>query len=413
MNLHRPHDAPSDRRFDWSVTRLLAGCLGLLFISGCTTAPRREAAEGKLVQTRVAALPAQIVSNFFLVEAEQADGKTARFMIDTGSTANLVSSDLATRMGQRDRTRARRTVQVRSANGGEVSLEQVTLRRLQLGAARFERVPALVYDFGDLSAHLGVRIDGLIGFPLFHDTRLTLEYLQSRLVLTPHSIAASSLAGPAASDSPLSFNNEQGAPLVPVQMGNESFVVLIDSGSDGALNLNPAGLHPRFLFGPRSGTVVSSLAGDRLQLAGRLGQNVLIGSHTITHPIVDLTDQLSSIGGEILRHFNLTFDQRNNTVVFSRPVDGAVLMEPRRSTGLSLVRSPIYWRVMAVIEDSPSTNLGVRPGDLIIRINGEPVARWGLDRYAKLLASAAKVTYTFLTGSREFDLEIQVFELVP
>ncbi|MDP2138618.1 MAG: aspartyl protease family protein [Candidatus Didemnitutus sp.] len=413
MNHQRPHDAPDDRRFDWSGARLLAGCLGLLLISGCATGSRREATEGRLVQTQVAALPAQIVSNFFLVEAVQADGRPARFIIDTGSTANLVSIDLATRLGQRDRARARRTVQVRSANGGEVSLEQVTLRRLQLAAARFERVPALVFDFGDLSAHLGVRIDGLIGFPLFHDTRLTLEYLQARLVLTPHSIATSFPADPTASDSPLSFNNEQGTPLIPVQMGNESFVALVDSGSDGALNLNPAGLHPRFLFGPRSGTVVSSLAGDRRQLAGRLGQDVLIGSHTITQPIVDLTDQLSSIGGEILRHFNLTFDQRNNTVVFSRPVDGAVVMEPRRSTGLSLVRAPIYWRVMAVIEDSPSTHLGVRAGDLIVRINGEPVDRWGLDRYATLLASAAKVTYTFLAGTREFDLEIPVFELVP
>ncbi len=413
MKLPRPLDAPSDRRFDWSVARLLAGCLGLLFISGCTTAPRRETTEGKLVQTQVAVLPAQIVANFFVVEAVQADGQAARFIIDTGSTANLVSGDLATRLGQRDRDRVRRTVQVRSANGGEVSLEQVTLRRLQLDAARFESVPALVYDFGDLSAHLGVRIDGLIGFPLFHDTRLKLEYLQARLVLTPHSIATPSPVGPEASDAPLSFNNEQGTPLVPVQMGNESFVVLVDSGSDGALNLNPAGLHPLFLFGPRSGTVVSSLAGERRQLAGRLGQDVLIGSHTITQPIVDLTDQLSSIGGEILRHFDLTFDQRNNTVVFSRPVDGAVVMEPRRSTGLSLVRSPIYWRVMAVIEDSPSTHLGVRAGDLIVRINGEPVARWGLDRYAALLASAAKVTYTFLAGTREFDLEIPVFALVP
>jgi hypothetical protein len=335
-----------------------------------------------------------------------------RFLVDTGSTATVVSQGLAKAIGQKERNAAKRTVPVRSANDGEITLETVTLKRLQLGEAKFDRVAALVYDFEELSAHLGVTIDGLIGFPVFRDALLTLDYPNAKLIVAPlrPGAAVPHSSGRAAV---IAFNNEQGTPFIPVQLGNESFVVLVDSGSDGGLQLNPVGLHPRFAFGPRAGTLVSSISGDRAQQVGRLGQNLLIGLHVVEQPVVDVTDQLSSIGGELLRHFAVTFDQRRNYATFTRDTDGPVRIDARRSTGLSFSRSPAYWRVMRIVPDTPTTQLGVQQGDLVVRINGEPVASWNYERYATLLASAAKITYTFLTGTREFDVEIPVFELVP
>jgi hypothetical protein len=304
-------------------------------------------------------------------------------------------------------------VQVRSANGGQTVLEAIILRRLSLGESHFERVPALVFDFTDLSSHLGLQIDGIIGFPLFRNTLLTMDYPGARLVIAPYPATFAPAPRQTPRVSTVAFNNQQGTPLIPIQMGNESFVVLIDSGSDGSLSLNPVGLHPRFAHGPRVGTIVSSLQGDRRQLTGRLSQNVLIGAHTIEQPIVDLTDQLSSIGGELLRHFILTFDQRRNQVTFTHDAEGPVSMEPRRHTGLSFARAPVYWRVLTVIPDTPTAALKVQAGDLCIRINGEPVDRWGYDRYAALLKDNAKITYTFLIGTKEIDVEVPVFELVP
>lgn len=391
--------------------RSLCAILWLMFVAGCATTPSGSAPSARLVQTRNVELPARLISNLFLIEAKQPDGRVSRFIIDTGSSANLVSPEFAKRNGRRDRTATPRAVQVRSATGVEVSLDSVVLRRLQLDGTLFADVPALIYDFSELSTHLGMPIDGLLGFSLFRELLLTLDYPRAQLRLAHRPVVA---GGPRDDEAnTITFNNEHRTPLIPVQMGNESFMALLDSGSDGALNLNPVGLHPRFSFGPRPGTVISSMAGDSHQMAGRLGQDIFLGGHTVKNPIVDLTDQLSSIGGEILRNFSLTFDQRSNTVVFARATEGDILMEPRRSTGLAIARSPIYWRVMAVIDDTPTAKTAIQPGDLIVRINGEPVAKWNFERYATLLASAAKVTYTFLSGTREFDLEIPVFELVP
>ncbi len=365
------------------------------------------------IEPRGTELPAQLVSSFFTVETRWDDGKTYRFLIDTGSSISYVTPDLARRFAlKQPRGASPVRVQVRSANGGTVELEQVTLRRVALGATTFDSVPALVFDFADFSGQLGVRIDGIIGFPVFRDAVLTLDYPGRRLVLTP--LAPGPAApGPAPRAAAFTFNRELNTPLIPIQLGTESFIVLIDSGSDGSLSLNPAGLHPRFAHGPRAGALISSLQGDRQQLTGRLSQDILLGSHTITRPIVDLTDQLSSIGGEILRHFAVTFDQRRNLVTFVRDTDGAVTLDPRRTPGLSFARSAVYWRVLSVIPDTPAAALAVQPGDLCVRINGELVEKWTFDRYAALVDSANKITYTFLRGATESDLEVPVFELVP
>jgi hypothetical protein len=381
----------------------------LLILAGCSSVPHRTR-----VDPRGTVLAARLVSNFFVVESKWDDGKTYRFLIDTGSSATLISPDLARRFALKPKKDAGPDrVRVRSAHGGEIELDQLTLRRIALGTASFRGVPVLVHDFTDFSHQLGLQIDGILGFPLFRDTLVTLDYPGQRLVIAPATTGQAAPRRPAPRTAIIAFSNEHPTPLIPVQMGTESFIVLIDTGSDGSLSLNPAGLHPRFLHGPRAGTLISSLQGDRQQLTGRLSQNVLIGSHTITQPIVDLTDQLSSIGGEFLRHFAVTFDQRRNEVTFVRDTDGAVTMEPRRNPGLAFARSPVYWRVLSVIPDTPAAGLPVQAGDLCVRINGELVQNWTFDRYAALVRSATKITYTFLRGAKEADLEVPVFELVP
>jgi hypothetical protein len=413
MNPSAPiHDAIPRRaaRARWLVLPVLG--LLLAASTGCVSNGISRAPLRTTIETKTAVLSARVVSNFFLIEARQDDGRTYRFLIDTGSSATLVSTQLANALKLKERKPAR-TVRVTGSQGGGADLPAVTLKRLVLGDAAFERVPALVYDFTDLSSHLGLTIDGVIGFPVFRDTLLTLDYLGARLVIAPHPVVPPAAPRPSGHASTLAFSNERRTPLIPLQMGNESFFVLIDSGSDGGLSLNPAGLHPRFLNGPRAGTLIAALGGDRRQMVGRLTLNVYLGTHTVRQPITDLTDQLSAIGGELLRHFTLTFDQRRNLVTFARPDDDDVLMAPRRSTGLSFGRSAAYWRVLNVVPDTPTAQLPVQVGDLCTRINGEPVMKWDADRYNALLKSAPKVTYTFLNGPKETDLEVPVFELVP
>ena len=71
--------------------------------------------------------------------------------------------------------------------------------------------------------------------------------------------------------------------------------------------------------------------------------------------------------------------------------------------------------MVGVIPDSPAATGPdpVQPGDLIIRINGDPVAQWDLRRFDQLVASARTITFTFLKGTEEKSKTLAVFDLVP
>lgn len=385
--------------------------LAALTFTGCTSVSRlyrRESRPGRTkLDARLVVVPAQIIGNHFLVETRWDKHGPWRFLIDTGSSVTLVSPDFARRYGFQQPPANNPPVRIRSADGATTSLPAANIKRLELGEACFLNIPAFVYNCDELSAHLGMRIDGILGFPLFRDVVFSLDYPQSRLVITT--------AGekPLLPGTTIPFNNQRRTPIIPVNLGGETFIALIDSGSDGPLLLNPFGLHPEFTYGPRAGGTVGTLVGDRPQQLARLGQPLSLGIYTVERPLVDLTDQLSSLGGEVLRHFCVTFDPPRNNVTFFRESTAPILSPARRSAGLSFSKTPAYWRVAGVVPGSPAESLGIRRGDLVARINGEPVSAWPLQRLDALVRRAPEITFTFIHGPRETPTIIPTFELVP
>jgi S1-C subfamily serine protease len=132
-----------------------------------------------------------------------------------------------------------------------------------------------------------------------------------------------------------------------------------------------------------------------------------------TRPRVDFTDELSALGGGALRHFTVTFDQLRDRVVLERAVSGPVETPALRSSGLSFSRTPAYWRIAGVVPGSPAERAGVERGELIVRIDGEPVSRWDLSRFEARVGRTEELEFTFLEGNREITRRVRVFDLVP
>jgi hypothetical protein len=388
---------------------LALAALAGLFASGCLVVHRPAPKPGlTYVGSRPVTLPCRLLDNVLIVEAKWDKYGPYHFVIDTGSSVTLVSPDLARRyVSEASPAPDVPQVRVRSSEGGSTLLNAVTLRRIQLGNARFEYVPALVYDCADLSAQFGVKIDGILGFPLFRNAVLTLDYPHERIVLLS-SIPEDGLPGEA-----ILFNNADKTPLIPVRLGDREFAALIDSGSTAAIAVNPAGLAPKFAFGPVGGPTVSTLTGDRPSRVGRLADVVRMGSFDIPRPVVELTDELSSLGGGVLRHFTITFDQEHDEVFFQHDAADSLAIPALRGTGLSFRKTPAYWKVAGIAPGSPAEAGGVRPGDLVSRINGEPVENWDLPRYDKLIAGAGRIDFTFIDGKKETAKSLAVVELVP
>jgi len=387
---------------------LAAGAM-LLLLTGCQIVTRDSArpARTKLASPLVV-LPVEQFGHAQIVTASWDRHGPYRFLVDTGSSITHVSPELANRYRRKNIPPVGiPPVRVRSANGTITELPTAVIAQIDLGDAHFEDVPVCIYDCSALSAHFGVKIDGILGYPLFRDTRLTLDYPQSRIILAP---AKSTALVPGTA---LPSTSVQGLPYVPVKFGEQEISMLVDSGSDATLNLDPNGLELDYRAKPRPAVLVGTLTGDHLQESARLNDTLHIGNFSVPEPIVYLNENLNSIGGGLLRNFTVTFDQAKKSVTFFREARAPITVPSKRSTGLSFSKTPAYWRVAGVVPDSPATWANVQAGDLISRINGEPVAQWNFQRYERLIAEADEVTYTFLRGTEETDRTLSVFLLVP
>lgn len=399
-----------------SALCLLFTVAGLLLSAGCTsfsslpsafrrTPPRpgRTSLGSKLV-----IVPTKAIGNYLVVEAKWDRNGPYHFLIDTGSSVTLVTPALAKRYASKDAPPSDAPrVRVISADGRSTELAPTTLRQIALGDARFDDVFALIYDCAPLSAHLGVKIDGILGFPLFRETLLTLDYPHARVLLQSARNTAL-IPGTA-----IPLNDASKTPLISLRLGDRSIVALIDSGSDAPLSLNPVGLNPTFAVAPRTGATVSTLTGDRPQQIGRLTETLGIGDYQLPRPIVDLTDELSAIGGGILKNFTVTFDQEHDRVHFQSDTRDPISSPTRRSAGVSFSKTPAYWRIASLVPGSPAEEAGIRHGDLLTHINDEPVAKWDLNRYEQLVATATTVVFRFLNGVQEAEKTVRVFDLVP
>ncbi len=384
------------------------GVLGL--VSGCSSsAPRRPAQPGQTTMASpLVILPAQAIGNYLLLEVKWDRYGPYRFLIDTGSSVTLVTPALAKRYAGRAIAPGESlTVRVRGADGKVMELPRGSMRRLDLGGVRFADLDVLIYDCAPLSAHLGLRIDGVLGFPLFRETLLTLDYPGSRILLQPARNA------PLVPGTVIPFDDARKTPLVSVRIGDRSLVALIDSGSDAIFTLNPIGVAPVFSHGPIVGATVGTMSGDRTQMIGRLGETLAIGDRVFHRPIVEITDELSAIGGGMLKHFSVSFDQQRDRGMFHRDSREPIVMPPQRSAGLSFSKTPAYWRVAGVVPTSSAERAGIQRGDLVTRINGEPVAKWDLRRFEQLVATMEEIAFTFLQGTTETERRVRVFELVP
>lgn len=385
----------------------------LLILAGCSSVSlkRTPPPPGRTTITSpLVVLPAQPIGNYLVIEAKWDRHGPYRFLIDTGSAVTVVTPALARRYPGAQALGANPPrVRVTGAEGAPTELPAGWLRRLHLGAVRFDEVPVVIHDeiCAALSAHLGVKIDGVLGFPLFRELLLTLDYPGSRVILQ------SAKANVPPRGTAIAFDDQRKVPLIPLRLGERTFVALVDSGSDAAFSLNPAGLDLKYAAAPRPGAIVGTIAGDRPQRIARLSGTLALGDHAFRDPIVDLTDELSAIGAGALKYFSVTFDQERDRVMFHRDTPEPIAMVPRRSAGVSFSKTPAYWRIAGVVPGSPAAEAGVRAGDLVTKINGEPIGKWDLRRFRQVEAAAEELVFSFLNGNTETEKRIAVFTLVP
>lgn len=224
-----------------------------------------------------------------------------RFVVDTGTGGQaIITSQLA---DQLQLPVAGQTRLIDPTGRGEQRAQIVRIDSLNIAGMEFTGVKAVRHSL----AAEDDTCQGLLGFTLFRDYLLKLDYPNHLLTLSSGTLQ------PDGDRSVLPIRIPNGVPIATLGIDGMHVDAQIDSGGAG-LSL-PERLVPHFrfasdpvLFG--NGQSLST----RFQIkVGRLGSDVHVGRYTFHHPSVEINPAfpLANFGACPLQNFVVTFDQRN------------------------------------------------------------------------------------------------------
>jgi hypothetical protein len=258
-------------------------------------------------QPSVSSAPIEIINGKPFVMATVNGKGPFRFVIDTGTGGDaFVTASLAGKLGLPVVGQARLSD---PSGAGGARVPMLLIDSLRVAGVEFKAVKAVEHQLGDA----GEQCEGLLGFTLFRDHLLTLDFPNRRMTLSSGALA------PDGERSVLSFHMPAGVPVVPIRIGDLLVDAQIDTGG-GGLSL-PEQLAPRLRFSTEP-TVFGkgqSLA-TRFQIkSARLASNIRLGGYTFDHPFVEINPAfpLANFGSYPMQSFVLTFDQKNGLIRFA------------------------------------------------------------------------------------------------
>ncbi|MGB7922339.1 MAG: PDZ domain-containing protein, partial [Pyrinomonadaceae bacterium] len=263
-----------------------------------------------------------------------------------------------------------------------------------------------------LEPSIGRTVDGILGYDLFNSYVVEIDYLARRLNLYQ----------------PQDYRYQGPGEIIPITVeDNTPFMrarltqpaansavgkFLIDTGANGAINvfapfdnahkfsnsLTKALQSTGVGFTSKSQTRTGRI--ERLQL-GRLMMKNVVATFPRTAQGESSEDEAGDgeIGGELLRRFKVIIDSSRARIIlepnarFAEPFQGSL-------TGVSIAaEGPDFktFKARSVFDNSPAAEAGLRAGDIITAINGQPAAR----------LTAEQLRQMFRREGRNYNLNIR------
>lgn len=328
----------------------------------------------------------RVVNNHLLARAE-IDGHAATVIVDTGG-ANVLTPDAARRFG----LAAEGALAGRGVGSERVDVALAPARLLRLGDLAYREPTFYVMDLGRLAEFEGEAIDGIVGHELFRRFAVTIDYAAGELRLsTPERF----VPPPGATRLALRFADR--TPLIDGELDGLPVRISVDTGSRSTFTVHGPfarehGLAERYRAAPASvsGWGVGGAALGREIVAGHLrlggielrevpGQLFAGERGAFMQPDIDL-----NLGGGVLRRFVVAFDYSRGAM-YLQPTGATAEPFPRDRSGLWLGWKDGALEVAAVAEGSAAAEAGFVPGDRILAIDGEVVAKRTLSEWRTLL----------------------------
>lgn len=380
----------------------------LLFLSGfCTQLQAQNEGYSMYIERNSrnsVRIPFKTVNNLMLIPLQINNSDTLRFILDTG-----VKTALITELNYTNSVIIKNAYKVKVYGlGRDSSLEAYASINNAINLSgivgKNQKIHVLINDIFHLSTKMGTNIHGLIGYEIFRNFIVEIDYYHQEIEFhEPDSYRYNRWDRQAVT---LPLTIERYKPYVETKVKMENGVIipvklLVDTGASDALWLFEH-THPG-LIAPEN-TLTSflgrGLGGDIYGQKGRI-ETLYIGHYELENPTVSFPDSAyvnsmmmveernGSLGAEIFRRFKVVIDYPHQRITF-RP--NRNFGEPFHydMSGLD-VATPIpdwpLYTISNVREGSPADKAGLMKNDQILSINGSAVSRYTLSEINELFRS--------------------------
>ena len=299
-------------------------------------------------------------------------GKRLQALIDSGAGQSVLSPHAAARLGL-------------SVSGAANALGLTGEGRGQLASSVHVDVagrdvvlntPA-VYDLAKVGFAMEQSVDLVLGKDLFDQYSVQLDFVRRRIVLLERD----------APPPPLDFarlpmdRNGQGQLVTSIRIDDLAAEAAIDLGSDVAAYVSPAFVREHRLLQGRPASQAASIGieGAAVDTVFTLPNLILGSTHLeripVRSPQAWAYDAPILVGMPVLHRFDLDF-RASSRGLWLRPEPTLLAVPFRRDrSGLGAGWTGDRLQIAFVAPESPASAAGLRPGDVILRINGRPIDR--------------------------------------
>ena len=368
--------------------------LALLFLVACASASVQQPASTAvdIVVTRVH-IPVSVNG-----------AAPATFILDTGAAGSAIDPKYAESLG----IKARSSGTARGA-GGSVKVGLARDVEISFAGLRAELERSPMTPLGAISLRIGQPVHGVLGYDVMRKYVTEIDYAHERVTFHPLSFELPAEAVRV----PIRFEGR--LPLIDARLvlpdGRELRPrLLVDTGAGSGLILTRAYVAKNDIelektldvsggMGVGGETSVRIGRISSLQLAGVTLDNPIAALSRDTRGVFAASEFDGLIGGPILRRFTLYVDYPRKEFAF---LPNAALKEPFEAdaSGLGLSSRDDSFEAVVIREvlpHSPAAEIGLRPGDELLAIDGKPVVPAQMD----------EIRETFRRRERTFTLRIR------
>ena len=360
---------------------------------------------------RKVVVPFDLINNLIVIPISINNSDTLHFILDTG-----VSSTLITELREDDVIPLNyiRTVKISGLGKGEsTEAYYAPGNEIKIGKAigSDQDILILKEDIFHLSSLLGKKVNGLIGYSLFKDFIVELDYREKRVILHEHHKYEAKYKAKSESDkwitAPISLYRQK--PYLDVDLvqkdGSELRVkLLLDSGASHGMALYHSANEGIHLPERRIRSFLGSgISGEIHGYLGRI-DTLSIDKYDLRDIVVSYPDEDGirralnyserdgSIGAEVLKRFKVFINYKEGTMImkpsrffnekFSYNISGMEIATPYPNV-------PVY-SVTHVRDSSAAHKADIRKGDILVEINRKGSQYYQLSELNKLFEEEGK-----------------------